>query len=70
MSHQRREPDRDDRTTPAGVDGLRPLEAEELDIVELPDREALSVFTGGIGHIRIDPPGGVEGAPPDPSSET
>jgi hypothetical protein len=53
--------------TLAGADRSGPseLEPDELDVIELPDRQALSVFTGGIGHLRVGIP---EAAPPPESS--
>ena len=35
-------------------DGRSGLTPEDLDTIELPDREALSTFTGGLGHIRYE----------------
>jgi hypothetical protein len=47
------------------------LQPEELEPIELPERHALSMFTGGLGHFRIDPPPAILEDPAiDESTET
>jgi hypothetical protein len=65
-------------TTPlADADAAPELSPDELDVLELPDRQAFSMFTGGIGTIKGDPFVSLEPRPPhdlistsDPTSET
>jgi hypothetical protein len=48
------------------------LDPDELDAIELPDRQALSMFTGGVGHLRVEPipPVELDQPPVDPTAET
>jgi hypothetical protein len=65
-------------TPPDDADAASELTPDELDVLELPERHALSMFTGGIGTIKGDPFVSLEPRPPadvistgsDPSSET